>query len=113
MLYPSVPEKVDRLIQRIHESCDADDIPHPEIGPLDTSIEEQHEVASRFLEDVEPADPVDGYPCFRFRGKVYALVAVKWPAEIRDSKGQKVLWAGNAPCGPDPMALWTALRHFG
>lgn len=109
MLYPVAPEKIAKFKDKLNAAADAENLPRPEIRPLDGSDEHVLEAVSRYLEGPEMADPVDGFHVVRYRGKHLAVVEVEWPSPLRDRDGDMVLYTGNTPVGPDPMAMWQLL----
>jgi hypothetical protein len=109
MLYPVAPEKIVALKANLNQASDAENLPRPTFGALEGDDEAVLAVAQRFLEDVEMADPVDVFHAITYRGCVYALVEVNWPSPLRDKDGDMVLYTGNVPVGPDPMAMWQVL----
>lgn len=109
MLYPVAPGKIAAFKEKLNRASDAENLPRPTFEALDGDDEAVLAVARRFLEDVEMTDPVDGFHAITHRGCVYALVEVNWPSPLRDKDGDMVLYTGNVPVGPDPMAMWQVL----
>lgn len=107
MLYPVSPEKIQKFKDKLNAASDADDLPRPSFGaPEDLDV---LKAVSKHLEGPELGDPVDGYPTFRYRGKLFALIEASWPSPLYDNQGDRVLFTGNVPAGPDPMAMWSVL----
>lgn len=109
MLYPVAPIKFHRLVERLNAASDAENLPRPVIERPEGTDEELLEAVRRHAGDGAPADPVDGHFAFTFRGGVYVAVEVNWPKPLRSNEGERVLYTGNAPVGPDPMAMWKAM----
>lgn len=111
MLYPVAPEKIETFKAKLNRAADAENLHRPTFKSLEGSSEELLAHARKFIEVDGLVDPVDGFPVIRYRGREYALVEVEWSSDgpLRDKNGDMVLYAGNAPVGPDPMAMWQVL----
>ena len=109
MLYPVAPEKIESFKDKLNSASDAERLPRPSFKALEGNKDQVQEVVSRFIEGAEITDPVDGFHQMRYRGREFCLVEVEWPAPLRDLDGDRVLYTGNVPVGPDPMAMWQVL----
>jgi predicted transcriptional regulator len=109
MLYPVAPEKIAKFKDKLNAAADAENLPRPQFKALDATDEVVREMAAKFIEDPEMADPVEGFHVMRYRGRLYALVEVEWASPLYDNEGQRVFFTGNVPAGPDPMAMWQVL----
>jgi hypothetical protein len=109
MLYPVAPEKIAKFKDKLNAAADAENLPRPEFKPLEGNSEELLAHSRKFIEVEELADPVEGFPVIRYRGRLYALVEVEWASPLYDNEGQRVFFTGNVPAGPDPMAMWQVL----
>ena len=119
MLYPVAPLKLSSLTKKLNAASDAEGLPRPTIRRPEGTDEELLEAVCLHLGSVTPADPEDDafaytFPeddafAFTFREGVYLAVEVKWPEPLRTAEGEMVLFTGNAPVGPDPLAMWQAM----
>ena len=110
MLYPVAPNKLARLVETLNAASDAEDLPRPEIGRPEGSDEALLGKVRGHLGLAEPADPpFDDQFAFTFRGGTYLVVEVKWADPLRTTEGEMMLFTGNAPVGPDPLAMWQAM----
>lgn len=111
MLYPVAPEKIASFKAKLNAAADAENLPRPSFSALEGTEEQVHAQAAKFVEVDGFADPVEGFHVIRYRGREFALVEVQWGdgKTLRDNNGDMVLYTGNAPVGPDPMAMWQVL----
>lgn len=112
MLYPVAPDKLGKMIERIHAASDEANIPRPEFS-TPTDEEALIEELDRYMDEYQLHEEwIEGYRSFSFRGRLFLVVDVTWPSPLRTLDEEEVVLFKDVPAGPSRIGMWAMLQYL-